>query len=219
MQKLVPHLWYDSDAETAARRYAELVPGSAVGSIVRYPEAGRAIHGREPGSVMTVGFRLGDTDLVALNGGPLFKFTPATSLFVVLGDEAALDRLWEGLIEGGTALMPLDRYGWSERYGWLADRWRRERVMALCAAAATLGQLLVPLAVGMIGCVRSAFSFRRRRHLLLRALADSSRACSPLFLQLHHCGSHAQHRRTLHLLLPFCFRFVTPVYSRPRTRN
>jgi predicted 3-demethylubiquinone-9 3-methyltransferase (glyoxalase superfamily) len=72
---------------------------------------------------MTVDLRLGDTGLVALNGGPLFKFTPALSLFVILEDAAAVDRLWEGLIDGGTALMPLDKYDWSEKYGWLADRW------------------------------------------------------------------------------------------------
>ena len=101
MQKIIPHLWYDSDAETAARRYVELVPGSALGAVVRYPEAGREIHGREPGSVMTVDFRLGDTELLALNGGPHFRFTPAISLFVVLEDAAAVDRLWQGLSDGG----------------------------------------------------------------------------------------------------------------------
>ena len=72
---------------------------------------------------MTVDFRLGDTSLLALNGGPLFKFTPAVSLFVFLEDGAAVDRLWDGLREGGRVLMPLDSYPWSERYGWLADRW------------------------------------------------------------------------------------------------
>ena len=76
MQKIVPHLWYDCDAETAARRYAELIPGSEVGAIVRYPEAGREIHGREPGSVMTVEFRLGDTEVMALNGGPHVQVHP-----------------------------------------------------------------------------------------------------------------------------------------------
>jgi predicted 3-demethylubiquinone-9 3-methyltransferase (glyoxalase superfamily) len=123
MQKIVPHLWYDSDAETAARRYAELIPGSEIGAVVRYPRAGFEVHGRPEGSVMTVDFRLGDTEVVTLNGGPLFKFSPATSLFVVLEDAAAVDRLWDGLIDGGQALKPLDRYDWSEKYGWLQDRW------------------------------------------------------------------------------------------------
>jgi predicted 3-demethylubiquinone-9 3-methyltransferase (glyoxalase superfamily) len=123
MQRIIPHLWYDSDAEAAARRYVELIPGSAIGPVVRYPEAGKEIHGRRPGSVMTVSFRLGDTEVMALNGGPLFHFSPAISLFVVLEEEAAVDRLWQGLVEGGSVLMPLDRYDWSAKYGWLADRW------------------------------------------------------------------------------------------------
>ena len=143
MQKIIPHLWYDSDAEAAARRYVELIPGSAIGAIVRYPEAGREIHGQTPGSVMTVEFRLGDTELMALNGGPLFKFTPALSLFVILEDEAAVDRLWKGLSDGGTTLMPLDKYDWSEKYGWLADRWGLNWQIALGRHADT-GRTVTP---------------------------------------------------------------------------
>jgi predicted 3-demethylubiquinone-9 3-methyltransferase (glyoxalase superfamily) len=60
---------------------------------------------------------------VALNGGPLFRFTAAVSLFVTLEDEADVDRLWAGLADSGTVMMPLDRYDWSARYGWVADRW------------------------------------------------------------------------------------------------
>ena len=114
MQKIVPCLWYDGDGETAARRYAELIPGSEVGTVTHYPDSGK---------VMTVSARLGDTEVMTLNGGPQFRFTPATSLFVILEDRAAVDRLWEGLADGGTVSMPLDRYDWSERYGWVADRW------------------------------------------------------------------------------------------------
>ncbi|HRO10726.1 VOC family protein [Amaricoccus sp.] len=143
MQKITPHLWYDSDAETAARTYVDLVAGSAIGSVVRYPEAGREIHGREPGSVMTVEFRLGDTGLIALNGGPLFQFTHAGSLFVTLEDRAAVDRLWEGLIEGGRELMPLDRYEWGEHYGWLADRWGLSWQVCLGSRAAA-GRTITP---------------------------------------------------------------------------
>jgi len=123
MQKIVPNLWYDTDAEAAAMRYVDLIAGSGIGSIARYPEAGKEIHGQTPGSAMTVSFRLGDTALLALNGGPRFKFTSAISLFAILEDEAGVERLWEGLIDGGTALMPLDKYDWSGKYGWLADRW------------------------------------------------------------------------------------------------
>lgn len=123
MQKIVPHLWYDGAADEAAALYARLVPDSGIEGTVRYPDVGQEVHGREAGSVMFVDFHLGDTRLIALNGGPMFRFTPAASLFIALEDRAALDRLWDGLADGGTVMMPLDRYDWSERYGWVADRW------------------------------------------------------------------------------------------------
>jgi predicted 3-demethylubiquinone-9 3-methyltransferase (glyoxalase superfamily) len=123
MQKIVPNLWYDGDAEAAATLYARLIPGSTVGTVTRYGAAGQEIHGRPEGSAMTVDIDLAGTRITALNGGPQFRFTPAISLFVTLPDRADLDRLWDGLAEGGEVLMPLDAYPWSPRYGWLTDRW------------------------------------------------------------------------------------------------
>jgi predicted 3-demethylubiquinone-9 3-methyltransferase (glyoxalase superfamily) len=143
MQKIVPCLWYDGDGEEAARRYAELIPGSEVRTLTRYPDGGQELHGRKPGSVMTVEVRLGDTEVLMLNGGPLFKFTPAISLFVVLEDRAAVDRLWEGLADGGKVMMPLDKYDWSERYGWVADRWGLNWQVAL-GRHADVGRTVTP---------------------------------------------------------------------------
>jgi predicted 3-demethylubiquinone-9 3-methyltransferase (glyoxalase superfamily) len=143
MQKIQLNLWYDGEAEAAARRYVSLVPDSAVGKVTRYPEVGQAVHGQPAGSAMTVEFRLGDTEFVALNGGPHFRFTPAISVFVTLEDEAAVDRLWEGLLDGGSALMPLDRYEWSPKYGWLADRWGLTWQIAL-GRHADVGHTAVP---------------------------------------------------------------------------
>jgi predicted 3-demethylubiquinone-9 3-methyltransferase (glyoxalase superfamily) len=143
MQKIVPCLWYDGDAEAAMRRYAGLIPGSQVGTVTHYPATGKELHGRNPGSVMTVDARLGDTEVLALNGGPQFKFNPAISLFVVLEDAAAVDRLWEGLADGGKVMMPLDRYDWSERYGWVADRWGLNWQVAL-GRHADVGRTVTP---------------------------------------------------------------------------
>jgi predicted 3-demethylubiquinone-9 3-methyltransferase (glyoxalase superfamily) len=123
MQKIVPHLWFEDAAEPAARRYAELVPGSRVGRVTRYGAAGTDIHGQPEGKVMTAEVTLGDTTLVLLNGGPQFRPTPAVSYFVTLREADAVDRFWQGLIDGGRALMPLDAYDWAPRYGWLVDRW------------------------------------------------------------------------------------------------
>ncbi len=113
MHKIVPHLWYDGAAEEAVRLYAALIPGSRIGRVTRYPATGQEVHGHPEGSVLTAKATLGDTAVVALNGGPQFRFAPSASLFVTLEDEVAVERLWAGLVEGGEVLMPLDRYGWS----------------------------------------------------------------------------------------------------------
>jgi len=143
MQKIVPCLWYDGDAETAARRYAGLIPGSEVRTVTHYPDSGQELHGQEPGRVMTVDVRLGDTEVLTLNGGPQFKPTPAISLFAILEDRAAVDRLWEGLADGGKVMMPLDSYDWSERYGWVADRWGLNWQVAL-GRHADVGRTVAP---------------------------------------------------------------------------
>jgi predicted 3-demethylubiquinone-9 3-methyltransferase (glyoxalase superfamily) len=143
MQKIVPCLWYDNDAEAAMRRYAALIPGSSVGAIARYGKAGHDIHGRPEGSVMTVEADLGGTKVVGLNGGPHFRFTPAISFFVTLEDAAAVDRLWEGLLDGGKEMMPLQAYDWSARYGWLADRWGMTWQIAL-GPTAEVGRTVSP---------------------------------------------------------------------------
>jgi predicted 3-demethylubiquinone-9 3-methyltransferase (glyoxalase superfamily) len=121
-QKIVPHLWFDHQAEEAAELYGSLIQDSRIDSIARYGKAGFEVHGQPEGRAMTVDFTLDGYRLLALNGGPHFRFTPAISLFVMLETEAEVDRLWAGLAEGGSVLMPLDSYDWSPRYGWLDDR-------------------------------------------------------------------------------------------------
>lgn len=123
MQKIVPCLWYNEDAEAAMRLYASVLPDSEIGRITRFPTAGTEIHGRPTGSVMTVEATLGGRPVMALNGGPQFIFTPAISLFITVSNQPAMDRIWNRLVEGGSVLLPPDRYPWAERFGWLADRW------------------------------------------------------------------------------------------------
>lgn len=123
LQRIVPHLWFADRAEEAARFYASLFDGSSVGATTRYGKAGFGIHGRPEGSVMTVEFELAGCDFIALNGGPVFEFTPAISFFVTCESEEEVDELWGGLSDGGGALLPLDRYPWSEKYGWVRDRY------------------------------------------------------------------------------------------------
>ena len=111
-------LWFDSQAEEAAKFYTSVFPDSGIDAITRYGAAGYEIHKRPEGSVMTVEFRLSGMKFLGLNGGPVFKFNPSISYFVVCETAAETDTLWKNLSEGGMVLMALDKYGWvQDRYG------------------------------------------------------------------------------------------------------
>ena len=120
-QKIIPHLWFDKNAEEAVKFYTSLFKGGKILNTTRYTEAGKDIHGMDAGEVMTVNFQIEGYNLIALNGGPLFKFTPAISFMVNCTTKDEVDDLWSKLSVGGTALMPLDAYPFSERYGWIQD--------------------------------------------------------------------------------------------------
>ena len=122
MQKIIPYLWFDSQAEEAARLYTSVFRDSAIGDITRYGGAGSEVSGQAEASVMTVNFRLAGLEFVGLNGGPQFDFTPSVSFFVNCETPEEVDTLWAALSEGGSVLMPLDRYPFSERFGWANDR-------------------------------------------------------------------------------------------------
>lgn len=117
-QKITPFLWFDDRAEEASKFYVSLFENSKVGTVMRYGEAGPL----PKGSVMTVDFLIDGQEFTALNGGPHFSFTPAISLFVNCKSEQEIDRLWNKLSEGGKVLMELDKYPFSEKFGWLEDR-------------------------------------------------------------------------------------------------
>jgi predicted 3-demethylubiquinone-9 3-methyltransferase (glyoxalase superfamily) len=108
MQKITPFLWFDGQAEEAARFYVSLFKRSKLGTISRYGEGAPA----PAGSVMSVTFQLEGQPFFALNGGPLYRFTPAISFFVSCKTQREIDRLWRRLSEGGRELQ----------CGWLTDR-------------------------------------------------------------------------------------------------
>jgi predicted 3-demethylubiquinone-9 3-methyltransferase (glyoxalase superfamily) len=118
MQKITPFLWFDNNAEEAMQFYTSIFKNSKVGRVTRYGEAGPG----KKGMVMTGTFHLAGLEFMALNGGPMFKFTPAISFFVHCQTEQEIDVLWKRLSEGGTALMGLDKYPFGEKYGWVADK-------------------------------------------------------------------------------------------------
>ena len=113
MQKITPFLWFDDQAEEAAKFYVSIFPNSKVGDISRYGEEGSKVAGRSKGSAMTVEFQLQGQEFVALNGGPHFKFTEAVSFVVNCENQAEVDKFWEKLSAGGQ----------ESQCGWLKDKY------------------------------------------------------------------------------------------------
>jgi len=113
MQKITPCLWFDDNAEEAVKFYVSLFKNSRIGRIARYGEEGAKVSGRPKGSVMTVTFRLNGQEFIALNGGPLFKFTEAVSFIVYCKTQKEVDRFWEKLSAGGQ----------KGPCGWLKDKY------------------------------------------------------------------------------------------------
>ncbi len=122
MQKITPHLWFSHEAEEASQFYTSIFKNGKIGATARYPEAGKEIHRMTPGSVMTTEFEIEGYKFLALNAGPLFKFTPAISFMVNFTSKDELKEVWDKLASGGEAMMPLDKYPFSEYYGWIKDK-------------------------------------------------------------------------------------------------
>ena len=115
VQRITPCLWFDSQAEEAASFYIGTFPNSKIVHIERYGEVGNEIHGRPPGSVMTVSFELDGQSFTALNGGPIFKFNEAISLMVNCETQEEVDFYWTKLSEGGDPA--------AQQCGWLKDKY------------------------------------------------------------------------------------------------
>jgi predicted 3-demethylubiquinone-9 3-methyltransferase (glyoxalase superfamily) len=124
MQKITPFLWFDGKAEEAANFYTSIFPNSKIVSMTRSGEAGPG----PKGSVMSATFELQGQEFIALNGGPMFKFSPAISFFVHCETQEEVDHFWEKLSEGGK----------KQRCGWLRDKFG----VSWQVVPTVLGQLL-----------------------------------------------------------------------------
>ncbi len=119
--KIIPHLWYDTQAKEAAEFYCSVFPDSKVSNVT-------TLHGTPSGDCDVVSFQLSGQPFMAISAGPLFKFNPSVSFFLNFDpsrDKNArknLDATWKKLSNGGTVLMELDKYPFSERYGWIQDK-------------------------------------------------------------------------------------------------
>ena len=114
MQKIIPCLWFDNQAEEAANFYTSIFKNSKIGNISRYGKEGYEIHGREEGTVMTIEFEIDGQKFTALNGGPVFKFNEAISFVVNCANQEEIDYYWEKLTASG---------GQESVCGWLKDKY------------------------------------------------------------------------------------------------
>ena len=143
VKPITPHLWFDTQAREAAEFYCSIFPDSRVESVVRLRDT-------PSGDCDVVSFALHRQPFMAISAGPLFKFNPSVS-FIVNFDPARepraaarLDALWAKLIDGGQALMPLDAYPFSPRYGWVQDRFGLSWQLILAEPSAEPRPAIVP---------------------------------------------------------------------------
>ncbi|HET9574359.1 MAG TPA: VOC family protein [Methyloceanibacter sp.] len=112
-QKITPCLWFDTEAEDAAKFYCSIFENSKIEQVSRYVDAGQEIHGKKAGSVMVVAFNLEGQKFVALNGGPQFKFDEAVSFQISCRTQKEVDYFWSKLTAEGGKEGPC---------GWLKDK-------------------------------------------------------------------------------------------------
>lgn len=122
MQKIIPHLWFDTEARAAAEFYATVFPESEVTNV-------SVLHNTPSGDCDVVRFKVWGYELMAISAGPYFKINPAISFMVnfdpsrMRDAQEKLDDIWNKLMDGGQALMPLQEYPFSKRYGWVEDKY------------------------------------------------------------------------------------------------
>lgn len=116
MQKITPHLWFDKEAKEAAEFYAAIFSDSKITNTT-------TLHNTPSGDCDIVSFELSGQKFMAISAGPFFKFTPAISFHVKCKTKNEVDAIWEKLSAGGTVLMELGKYPFSEKYGWCNDRY------------------------------------------------------------------------------------------------
>lgn len=116
MQKITPHLWFNTEAKEATALYTTLFPHSKIEKI-------NTITGTPSGDCDIVDFKLAGQSFAAISAGPYFKLNPAISLFTIFDNEADIKAAWDKLIDGGKALMGYDTYPWAKKYGWLQDKY------------------------------------------------------------------------------------------------
>ncbi|HET7259212.1 MAG TPA: VOC family protein [Candidatus Acidoferrum sp.] len=137
MRTITPHLWFDKQAKEAAALYISLLPNSKIMRV-------RTLHNTPSGNCDVVSFQLSGQPFMAISAGPLFKFNPSVSFHLKCATKDEVDDIWGKLSPGGKVLMPLDRYPFSARFGWLEDRYGLSWQVILVPAEA-LKQRITPM--------------------------------------------------------------------------
>jgi predicted 3-demethylubiquinone-9 3-methyltransferase (glyoxalase superfamily) len=136
-QKIIPHLWFDKEAKEAANLYTSIFPGSKIHNTI-------TLHDTPSGSTESVSFVLAGQSFQAISAGPLFKFNPSVSFHVRVKSKDEVEEIWHKLLPGGQVLMDLSAYPFSERYGWLQDKyglsWQIDYV-----GGAEIKQMIIPM--------------------------------------------------------------------------
>ena len=161
MQKITPHLWFDKEALEAAEFYTSLFPDSKITST-------SVLHNTPSGDTEIVSFILSSQSFMAISAGPYFKFNPSMS-FIVNFDSSQeknahqnIDRLWDSLSQGGEVLMPLQQYPFSQRYGWIQDKYNLSWQLILSNPKGEQRPVIVPslMFVGsLLGRAEEAINF------------------------------------------------------------
>ena len=147
MQKITPHLWFDNQAEEAVNFYTSIFKNSKTVNVARYGEEGAKASARPKGTVMTVTFQLEGQEFMALNGGPVFTFSPAISLVVNCETQKEVDYYWERLSQGGDEK--------AQQCGWLKDKYG-------------VSWQIVPVVLGQMMQDKDARKSERVMHALLQ---------------------------------------------------
>lgn len=120
--KITHCIWYNHEGEEAAKFYTSLFKNSEILNGIRDTKESAAATGNKEGDALTVAFRLENLEFMALNGGAMFRPTPAISFFINCETKEEVAYFWERLSDGGKVMMPLDEYSFSKQYGWVEDR-------------------------------------------------------------------------------------------------
>jgi predicted 3-demethylubiquinone-9 3-methyltransferase (glyoxalase superfamily) len=165
LQRITPCLWFDDQAEAAARFYTGIFPNSRISTITRYSDAGTEVHRRPAGSVMLVAFELDGHSFTALNGGPVFTFNEAISLQVNCNTQEEIDYYWERLSAGGDPK--------AQQCGWLKDRYGVSWQVAPDAMTEMFGD------AESAGAKRAMAAMLRMKKIDLAALRRAHAGASP----------------------------------------